>query len=458
MNILYVGSGYVGACSAASAADSGHNVLVYDIDQKKIESFASLERERIESYLYEEGLFDLILKNKDRLNFISDLGAHKEKIDSLQAIFMCLPTPEKAESGESDLGYYEKAVSDLAEFLKNRNNGEQSQYVLIVNKSTLPLGMVSRSKEILDSLGVKNYGVGSNPEFLVEGKAVSGSIKPQRIVVGAWSDQDFSLFRDIYQRFCESPDTAYIEVNPIEAEAGKLLANFMLFSRLANCFDVVGRTCEQFDDLHFENVRRILISDKRIGNWGFHNSLFAGGSCFIKDARSLSHQLREKGFETDLIDDTLKANRRQLNLFLARPEKELNYDWKEKKVALLGLAFKRSTNDVRNSAALGVADFLFEKNVGEIRAFDPIAIKSFKNVYSRSKDIKFYNNMAEAMKGADVMIIATDWPEFRELFTTIKDNFTGDLIMDGRRMLQRRFNQLKDLGFIVIAVGSSTAK
>ncbi len=457
MNILYVGSGYVGTCSAAVSADSGHKVLVYDIDKSKIDSYLSLKKDRIENCLYEEGLYDLILKNKDRLSFTSDLN-EIDDLGNIQAIFMCLPTPEKDESGETDLSYYEKAVQDLAQALKKRNKGEQSQYVLIINKSTVPLGMVNRAKDILGSLGVKNYGMGSNPEFLVEGDAIEGSIRPQRVVVGAWQEKDFEIFREIYKRFYESPNTSYIEVNPIEAEAGKLLANFILFNRLANCFDVVGRTCEQFSDLCFENVRKILISDKRIGNWGFYDSLFAGGSCYIKDARSLSYQLREKNVKTNIIDDTLIANERQLKTFMSRGEKEINYDWSGKKVALLGTAFKRNTNDIRNSAAIGLTDFLLKKNVNQIRAFDPIANENFKKYYKDKQNILTFNNAKIAMEEADVLIIATDWPEFRELFTVIKDNFKGTLIMDGRRMLQHEYKKLKELGYTVIAVGSSLIK
>lgn len=458
MNILYVGSGYVGTCSAAVSADSGHNVLVYDIDQNKINDFASLEKDRIESCLYEDGLYSLILKNKERLSFVSDLEKIKLQLDDLQAIFMCLPTPEKDQTGETDLSYYEKAVSELAKFLKQRNQGSQSRYVLIVNKSTVPLGMISRAKEILDSLGVENYGLGSNPEFLVEGNAIEGSIRPQRVVVGAWQEKDFIIFREIYKRFSESPNTSYIEVNPIEAEAGKLLANFILFNRTANCFDVVGRTCEQYGDLHFENVRKVLISDKRIGNWGFYDSLFAGGSCYIKDARSLSHQLKQKGAATNLIDDTLEANRRQLDIFVSRPEKELGYSWHGRKAALLGLAFKRDTNDIRNSGAIGVADYLLSKGVKEIRAYDPVANHNFQKYYQKEEKIIFFEKASEALKDSEVIVIAADWPEFREYADIIIKNFKGDLIMDGRRMLQHEYGKLKESGYKIIAVGSATIK
>lgn len=459
MKILYVGGGYVGACSAAVSADSGHEIVIYDIDKTRIDYFSSFSKEKIEYSLYEYGLADLFVKNKERIKFTFNLDNIREYLNQAQVIFMCLPTPEKDESGETDLSYYENALSDIAKILVKRNNSEQSQYVLIVNKSTVPLGMSARAKELLDQFGVKNYGIGSNPEFLVEGKAIEGSTRPSRVVVGAWQENDFQIFREIYKRFCDSPNTSYIEVNPVEAEAGKLMANFILFNRLANCFNVVGRTCEKFNDLHFENIRKILISDNRIGNWGFYDSLFAGGSCYIKDARSLSFQLKEKEVNTDIINDTLAANERQIENFLQRPEKELNFDWQTKKVGIMGLAFKRDTNDIRNSGAIKATKFFIDKNVSEIRAFDPAAGDNYKKYFNDNEKVVIYESKKDMMKKINVLVIATDWPEFRELTPEIISNLPkGALIMDGRRMLQHQYQDLAEAGYNIIAVGSPLIK
>ncbi|MCK4553948.1 UDP-glucose/GDP-mannose dehydrogenase family protein [Candidatus Parcubacteria bacterium] len=459
MKLLYIGAGYVGACSAAVNTDSGHDALVYDIDKEKIKKLFSLSKDIIESCLFEEGLGELIIRNKDRLNFTCNLDRVKKFINQTEAVFMCLPTPEKGKSGETDLTYYEEAVKILAKILTKRNNNTQSQYILIINKSTVPIDTAGKTKEILDSFGVVNYGVGSNPEFLVEGKAIEGSIRPQRVVVGAWRQKDFLIFRDIYKRFYESPKTAYIEVNPIEAEAGKLLANFILFNRLIICFDVVGRVCERFNNLHYESVRKIIIADKRIGSWGFYNSLFAGGSCLIKDTKSLTYQLAKKEAAVNLLINTLEANFQQIDNFLARPESELQFDWSGKKIGLLGMAFKRDTNDIRNSAALNITDFLLEKKVKYIKAYDPVAIDNFKNYYDNQKKIILAKDETEAIFKADVLIIATDWPQFRELTEKIKANLNkGGLIMDGRRMLQHKYNELSQAGYNIIAVGSPLIK
>jgi len=462
MKILYFGGGFVGACSAAVSADSGHEVLVYDINKDLVNSLSSGDKDKIESYLFEKGLCDLIIRNQARIKFTFDLAEVEKYIDATEVVFICLPTPERDGTGETNLKIYEAAAKTLSEILVKRNNGKPSQYILIVNKSTVPIDMVNQTKEIMQAAGVKNFGVGSNPEFLVEGKAIEGSIRPPRVVVGADSEKDFAIFRNIYSRFVESANINYIEVSPAEAEASKLLANYILFSRLANCFDVVGRACEKFPGLQFENIRKILIADSRIGDWGFYDSLFAGGSCFIKDARSLAHQLKVKGAKADLVDDVLAANQRQLDNFLNRAEAELDFNWTGKTVGILGLAFKQDTNDVRNAAALGAVEFLLNKGVARIKAYDPVAGNNFLKYFAGNKNIGKINlvvDETEAMAEVDILIIATDWPQFRGLDGLILEKLPkGAIIMDGRRMLAQKYEELKQAGYNIIAVGSPVIK
>ncbi|MFH1255416.1 MAG: nucleotide sugar dehydrogenase [bacterium] len=462
MKILYFGGGFVGACSAAVSADSGHDVLVYDINKELVEGLSSEDKGRIEACLFEKGLGDLIIRNKSRIKFTFNQPDVENFADEAEAVFMCLPTPERDGTGETNLDIYETAAKNLGCVLAKRNNGEQSRYVLLVNKSTVPIDMAVRAKEIMLSAGVKNFGVGSNPEFLVEGKAIEGSIRPLRVVVGAESEKDFAIFRNIYTRFVESPSVNYIEVNPFEAAASKLLANYFLFSRLASCFDVAGRLCEKFEGLHFENIRKVLITDSRIGEWGFYDSLFAGGSCFIKDARSLSHQLKSRGANSDLVDDALAANRRQLDNFLSRAESELNFSWRGKTAAVLGLAFKRDTNDLRNSASVEAIKFLIKAGVGKIKIYDPVAAEENLKFYLRgenNENIKFADSEISAMIESDALIIATDWPQFREIDDLIEKNLPKSaIIMDGRRMLQQKYKKLSEAGYNIIAVGSPLIK
>ncbi len=459
MNILYIGSGFVGSCSAAVSAASGHKTLVYDIDKEKVRKLSSEDRDTIESCLFEEGLGDLLVRNKERVRFTTDYDKVIKFLDECDAVFMCLPTPEIGESGESNLSYYFDAAEKMAQSLLKRNGGKQDKYMVIVNKSTVPIDMIDKTEEIMKKAGVKNYGIVSNPEFLVEGKAIQGSLKPDRVVIGAWNEKDFSVMRKVYQRFFDSPTVEYIEANPKEAAAGKLLANYYLFNKLAVCFDVIGRTCEAFDGLKFENLRRILTSDKRIGNWGFYDSLYAGGSCLIKDARSLSHQLQTVGHNSVLVNEAYLANKRQLELFLSRAKTDAGFDWADKTVALVGVAFKRDTNDVRNSASVDIVNFLLEQPVKKIRVYDPAAMESFKQLFPDSKQIEYLEHEFEAVKEADVAVIATDWPQFRGLADMMIGELSArPLIMDGRRMLQHRYDDLQKAGFNIVAVGSPFIK
>ncbi len=455
MKILYIGAGFVGACSAAISADSGHDVLVYDIDKAKIKALGSQNMEEIENCLFEKGLGDILIRNKQRIKFTSDYEEVEKFFDEMNAVFMCLPTPEIGETGESDLSYYFDAINKMAGKLVARNQGRQTNYFIIINKSTVPVEMVLKTKEILSSYGVINFGVVSNPEFLVEGKAIEGSLKPDRIVVGAESEKDFEIARKIYQRFYDSPSVYYIEVNPKEAAAGKLLANFCLFNKLMVCFDVVGRTCESFEGIKFENIRKILSTDARIGEWGFYDSLYAGGSCFIKDSRSLSFQLKNVGKNTVFIDEVYSANKRQLNLLLDRAEIEAGVDWKGKNVVIFGLAFKRDTNDIRNSPSLLIVQKLLDKEVGKIVLFDPAAVDNFKKVFPATEKITYAESDEKAFEnGADVVIIATDWSQFRGLSKYLLQQTSKPIIIDGRRMLQHEYENLVKSGYKIIAVGS----
>ncbi|HAT03310.1 MAG TPA: UDP-glucose/GDP-mannose dehydrogenase family protein [Candidatus Magasanikbacteria bacterium] len=459
MNILYIGSGFVGACSAAVSAASGHNVLVYDVDKKKIDMLSSGDRDTIESCLFEKGLGDLLVRNQGRIDFTTDYSKVEGFLDVCDGVFMCLPTPEIGETGESNLTYYFDAAEKIGSVLARRNSGMQEKYVVIVNKSTVPIDMVDKTQEIMDRAGVKNYGVVSNPEFLVEGKAIEGSLSPDRVVVGAWHEKDFEIMRRMYQRFYDSPTVQYIEVNPKEAAAGKLLANYTLFNKLAITFDVIGRTCEAFDNISYEQIRKVLSSDPRIGSWGLYDSLYAGGSCFIKDARSLSHQLQTAGYGAVLVNETYVANKRQLETFIGRAEKEADFEWEGKTVALVGTAFKRDTNDIRNSPSIDICYYLQERLVKNIYIYDPAAMDNFKLVFPENEQYHYFNHEFDAVKDADVIIIATDWPQFRGLGDSIITELKHKpLIMDGRRMLQHRYIDLQKAGFDIIAIGSPFLK
>lgn len=461
MNVLYIGSGFVGACSAAVSADSGHKTWVFDVDTAKISALASGDVAVIETYLYEDGLPELLERNRDRLVFTSDFAQVAAVLGEIDAIFLCLPTPEKpGAAGSTDLTYYYAALETLAQALVARNSGEQSQRVVIVNKSTVPIDQIDQTAKRLEAAGVRNFGVVSNPEFLVEGKAVQNSLHPDRVVVGAESEADFAVMRTIYQRFYESATVKYLEVNPYEAAAGKLLANFVLFSRIITTYSVLGRTAEKFPHLNYEAIRSIVASDPRIGSWGLYDSLFAGGSCFIKDAASLAFQFEGVGHNPELVHQVLNANNQQLAGFFARASSEAGFVWSGKTLAVLGAAFKQDTNDIRNSGSILFVEQALVAGVEKIKIFDPAARSLCERYFAGDKNpryaaVEIVDSIGEAVTGSQVTLIGTDWALFKQCQTDlIAAVQTPHLLMDGRRMLAHNYDELATAGFDIIAVGS----
>ncbi len=466
MKILYVGGGFVGACSAAVSADSGHETLVFDVDKEKIKKLSTDDRDVIQSCLHEEGLAELLIRNRPRITFTTEKAAVENFIKTgLEVVFMCLPTPEKdGAAGETDLSYYESAVAMIGPLLASRSETKQSTRLVVVNKSTVPIRMIDYTKELFERQGVSNFGIVSNPEFLVEGKAIKDSLHPDRVVVGAEAEQDFGIMRQVYQRFYDSSTVKYIEVNPYEAAASKLLANFLLFNKVVTTFDVLGRTCEYFPHLGYEQVRKILVADPRIGSWGLYDSLYSGGSCFIKDAGSLAHQLEQAGTHANLVRAILDANVFQRDHFFGRAETEAGFDWTNKTVAVLGVAFKQDTNDIRNSGAIGIIQQLIGAGVKQVRIYDPAAIEMCRSYFRVDKNqlyerISYEESEVAAITGSDALIICTDWAQFKALATTIMSTVKPPyLIMDGRRMMSGQFSDLVAVGYDIIAVGSPLQK
>lgn len=463
MKIIYIGGGFVGACSAAVSADSGHDVLVYDIDKEKVKRLSTDDRDVIQSSLHEEGLAELLIRNRSRIFFTFDKKMVESFLVGVEAVFMCLPTPEKPDAeGESDLTFYETAVAAIGSLLASRDGGKQTTHIVVINKSTVPIRMIDYTEELFMKQGVKNFGIVSNPEFLVEGKAVEGSMRPDRIVVGAKTALDLAIMRRVYQRFADSSYVKYLEVNPYEAAAGKLLANYLLFNKVVTTYDVVGRTCEYFPNIGYEQVRKILIADPRIGIWGLYDSLFAGGSCFIKDAGSLAHQLENSGARAALVRNSLEANIFQLDHFFGRAETEAKFNWVDKTVAVLGVAFKQDTNDIRNSGAISVLQQLIGSGIKKIKVFDPAASEECKKYFAKNPHadkISYEESEKEAVLGTDALIVCTDWSQFKMLgdliVSIVKPPY---LIMDGRRIMHGNYDLLQKSGYDIIAVGSPFLK
>ena len=453
MRIAVVGTGFVGLTHAAVCSEYGHEVVAYDTDAAKIEDFKSGIAENIEKHVNEPGLWQIIKKTIGKyLFFTTNI---REALDDVDAVFFCLPTPPNLD-GSTDLSIYRSAVDDVCEALKTI---ERKRRILLINKSTVPIGTARALQRQVKEHGIENFGVASNPEFLPEGEAVEASRKPNRVVVGCDEEQDFRIMRRIYSQFVSHVRTAYIETTPETAEAIKYVANTLLMTYISFWNGVGARLAETFPNIIMEHLRKGVTSDARISTWGSYVSNGAGGSCFGKDIRSLIYQLKMKAANTDLLEAAHEINEYQKVYLVERAVTEAKFHFNNKKVALLGLAFKRRTNDMRESSALKVVDALLGKGVSEIRAYDPLANEEAKKYFRVEKNylyknVTYWPSAKEAMQGTDALFITTDWEEFRGISSTIERTVKPPyLIIDGRRMIPD-YRELNEMGYTYLAVGS----
>lgn len=453
MKIIVVGTGFVGLTHAATTSEYGHEVYAYDIDKKRIDAYQSGDAEQIEHYVNEPGLASVISENINRyLFFTTDI---ESIIEGTDAIFLCLPTPPNP-NGSSDLSFYFDALGYIAGLLAKR---QDQRRVVLINKSTVPIGTGRKLEAILREHNVPNAGIASNPEFLPEGDAVEKSRKPDRVVVGADTEDDFRILRRIYSQFVNHVRIRFIETTPETAEAIKYLGNTLLLTYISFWNGVGARLGETFDNIRMEDLKRGVTSDARISTWGSYVSNGAGGSCFGKDIQSLIYQLKSAGQTTDMLQSVYNINEHQKTYLLDRAVHDGGINFNQKSVALLGLAFKGRTNDMRDSSSLKVVEALLGRGVSSIRAYDPLAMKEAPRYFNPDKNhlfskITYHESAKEAISGSDMLFISTDWEEFRGLSGTIESVVKPPyLIIDGRRMIPD-YQELVASGYSYLAVGS----
>ncbi|MFL7837560.1 MAG: UDP-glucose dehydrogenase family protein [Candidatus Promineifilaceae bacterium] len=455
MKIIVVGTGFVGLPHAAVLSEYGHEVYAYDIDEDRINAYKSGEREEIERYVNEPGLSAAIAENIDRyLFFTTDIT---DIVDGSDVIFLCLNTPPKRD-GASDLSYYLNAVHHLAGLLAER---EDKKRVVLVNKSTVPVGTARLLENTMKEYGVENFGVASNPEFLAQGNAINGSRRPDRVVLGADTEEDFEILRRIYSQFVNHVRIRYLETTPETAEAIKYTANTLLLTYISFWNGVGARLGEAYPNIRMEDLKVGVTSDDRISTWGSYVSNGAGGSCFGKDIQSLIYQLNSTGRSTDLLQAVHNINEFQKVYLIDRAVHEANFNFNQKTIALLGLAFKKRTNDMRDSAALKVVESLLVRGVKAIRAYDPLAMEDAQRSWFNPEKnhlfgrISYHNSAKEAIEGSDALYISTDWEEFRGLSRTIETTVKPPyLVIDGRRMIPD-YNALVQKGYEYLPVGGA---
>ncbi len=457
MKIIVAGTGFVGLTHAAVLSEYGHEVYAYDIDRARLDAYRSAKGEQIGRYVSEPGLTSIISETINRYLFFTDDIA--SVIDGADAIFLCLPTPPNRD-GSSNLSFYFDALNYIASLLAAR---QDTRRVVLVNKSTVPIGTARQLETVLCEHAVPNFGIASNPEFLPEGDAVEKSRRPDRVVVGADHEEDFAILRQIYSQFVDHVRIRYIETTPETAEAIKYVANTLLLTYISFWNGVGARLGETFPNVRMEDLKRGVTADGRISTWGSYVSNGAGGSCFGKDIQSLIYQLSRSGQPTDLLQSVYNINEYQKTYLIERATREAGARFNHKTVALLGLSFKQRTNDMRDSSSLKVVEALLARGVRAIRAYDPLATDEARKFFNPEHNylfekITYHDAPGEAIAGSDMLFISTDWEEFRALSRTIEETVKPPyLILDGRRMIPDSA-ALVEAGYSYLAVGSPLVK
>lgn len=453
MKIAVVGTGFVGLPHAAVLAEQGHEVWACDIDPARIEAYRSGEAARIERYVNEPGLAASVAENLGRHLFFS--SRMEEAAAGAEVCFMCINTPPNRD-GSTDLSFYRAAAEQLAGILAARTDGRR---VVVVNKSTVPIGTARLLEGILRAAGAPNVGVASNPEFLAQGNAIDGSRRPDRVVVGADGEADFELLRRVYPQFQNHVRIRYLETTPETAEAIKYVGNTLLLTYISFWNGVGARIAESLPGVRMEDLKLGVTADSRISTWGSYVSNGAGGSCFGKDIQSLIYQLGQAGQATHLLQAVFDINEYQKSYLIDRAVHEAGFGFNQTTVALLGLAFKKRTNDMRDSAALKAVESLLGRGVKAIRAYDPLAMDEARSRWFNPEQnhlferISYHDSAEEAMRGADAIYISTDWEEFRGLTPLILSHARPPcLIIDGRRMVAD-VESLAAAGFGYLPVG-----
>lgn len=436
MNIAIIGTGYVGLVSGTCFAEMGVNVCCIDKDRAKIEALR-----KGEIPIYEPGLAELVAKNRaqGRLSFYTDLG---EVINEVDILFIAVGTPT-GEGGEADLQYVFAVAEEIGQLA--------TTHLLVVTKSTIPVGTTDRVEEIIRAgyakrgLATLELDMANNPEFLKEGAAIKDFMSPDRVVVGYKSDYAKNLLHRLYRPFLLN-NYRVICMDIHSSELTKYASNAMLATRisfmneLANLAEAIGA------DISL--VREGMGSDKRIGKAFLYPGCGYGGSCFPKDVQALASTGREHGRPLTIIEQVHKVNEWQK----LRPyEKVVEHlgDLKGKKVAVWGLAFKPETDDMRQAPSIVVINELIKAGA-EVSAFDPIAIENARNILPSG--VTYGQDIYEVVEGADALILLTEWKQFRlPNWKRIKELMRGNLVVDGRNIYP--MEELEALGLVYTGIG-----
>lgn len=429
MTISIIGTGYVGLVTGAVFADLGHKVYCVDIDENKIKKL-----EKGEIPFFEPGLEELVKKNTNqgRLFFTT---SYQQSVSNSKIVFICVGTPPK-NNGEPNLSYLFQATESAAKRLKN--------YTLIVIKSTVPIGVEKDLEELIKKNSNEEFEFASCPEFLREGSAVSDTKTPDRIIIGTNSKKAADILLDLYEHF----NGQRIICDLTSAQMTKYAANSLLATKISFA-NAIANLCEK-TEADCEVVLRGVGLDKRIGRTFLYPGVGYGGSCFPKDISAFINIAEKAGYDFKLLKAVEEINNNQPQKFFDKVIDELG-SLKNKTIAVLGLAFKPNTDDIREAPSIKIIELLLSKGA-KIKTYDPEAMENVKKIFGGK--IEYTDNPYQTVKDAEAFLLITEWNEFRELdLIKVKKLMKKAAIFDGRNIYDPK--EIKDLGFIYHGIGRS---
>jgi len=438
VKITVIGTGYVGLVTGTCLAEVGNHVTCVDIDKDKV---AMMRSGKIP--IYEPGLEALFKRNidEDRLTFSTELA---DSITDAAIIFLALPTPPN-DDGSADLSYVLGVADDLGSLLDH--------YCVVVDKSTVPVGTAEQVSKRIAKKAKVTVDVVSNPEFLREGFAVTDFMKPDRIIIGTSSTKAQTVMDELYRPFVAEGSEIFF-MDERSAELTKYAANSFLATKIsfmneiANLSELVGADVDA--------VRRGIGSDPRVGKRFLYAGIGYGGSCFPKDVTALHKIAQENNYNFQIIQAVAAVNELQKQSIINKIQKYYAGNVRGKTFALWGLAFKPDTDDIREAPALNIITELVAHGA-EIVAYDPEAVGNVRKLHGKTTGLRFAGDMYSALSGADALIIATEWAEFRSPdYTRMKAELKHPVIFDGRNLYD--LARMWKSGFYYQSVGRATIK
>ena len=439
MRIAVIGTGYVGLVTGACFAEMGNRVWCVDTDREKI---ANLEKGIIP--IYEPGLEVMVKENHKlgHLHFTADINEALEKAD---ICFIAVGTP-MGEDGSADLQYVTEVAASIGRGMV--------RHMYIVDKSTVPVGTSEIvRKTVQEELDKRNseltFHVISNPEFLKEGTAVSDCMKPDRVVIGVDNEDAAEVMRELYHTYVRNTEN-FIIMDIASAEMTKYTANAMLATKIS-FMNEISNICERVG-ADVNKVRLGIGSDKRIGYSFIYPGCGYGGSCFPKDVQALIKTSRQYGYEPQMLEAVEAVNANQKRLIPAKVVKRFGEKLQGKRFAVWGLSFKPDTDDMRESPAITIIKELLDKGA-EVTAYDPKAMRESQECYLKGRQgISYVDSKYEALKGADALLLLTEWKEFRQPdFEEIVKLLKNPVIFDGRNQYDK--DRLAKLGIEYYQIG-----